>query len=281
MELGVVAQKGNERATALAETVATALADDEVTVLLDEATAASVDLDGVPVESMEACPLVVSVGGDGTFLYTARHVGTTPILGVNLGEVGFLNAVSPDEAVSVIREEIAHVRERGAPRYREVPRLVARGDDWSLPPGLNEIGVFGPLRGRGHGLDIAIEINDETYVDTHADGVLVATPTGSTAYNLAEGGPLVHPAVEALIVTAMSPVDPTPSLVVDPDVAVTVEASGAERAVVACDGAARTRVETPCEVTVERHREPARIAGPASEFFRALEKLERPDDRGA
>ena len=280
MELGIVAQKGNERATALAEAVADALAEDEVTVRLDEATAEAAGTGGVPVTAMSDCPLVVSVGGDGTFLYAARHVGSTPILGVNLGEVGFLNAVSPEDAVAAIREEVVHVRERGAPRYREVPRLVARGDGWSLPPGLNEVGVFGPLRGRGHGLDVAVSVDGEAFVETHADGVLVATPTGSTAYNLAEDGPLVHPDVDALVVTPMSPATPTPPLVVGPGSTVTVAASGADRAVVASDGAARRRVGTPCEVAVERHPEPGRIAGPPSAFFRALEKLERPVDRG-
>ena len=278
MELGIVAQKGNERATALASSVADALEGDDVAVLLDEATADATGRDGVPVSAMADCALVVSVGGDGTFLYAARHAGTTPLLGVNLGEVGFLNAVSPEDAVEAVREEVRLVRERGAPRSREVPRLVARGDGWSLPPALNEIGTFAPLRGRGHGLDVAVAVDGATFVETHADGVLVATPTGSTAYNLAEDGPLVHPDVAALVVTPMSPASPTPSLVVGPEATVTVRASGAERVVVASDGAARTRVEPPCVVDVERHPEPARIAGPASEFFRALEKLERPAD---
>ncbi len=280
MELGIVAQKGNERATELARTVAAAVADDGVTVHLDEATAAATGDDGVPVSSMADCPLVVSVGGDGTFLFAARHVGPTPILGVNLGEVGFLNAVPPAAAVDAVREELAHVRERGAPRFREVPRLVASGDGWSLPPGLNEVGVFGPRRGRGQGLDAEVRVDGATFAEGHADGVLVATPTGSTAYNLAEDGPLVHPTVGALVVTVMAPASPTPPLVVPLDGEVSVLASGAERAVVASDGAARTHVEPPAEVTVGVHPEPGRIAGPPSEFFRALEKLERaaPDD---
>ena len=280
MDLGIVAQKGNERATALAETVAEALAAEGVTVRLDATTAAATGLEGVPADEMAAYPLVVSVGGDGTFLYAARHVGSTPILGVNLGEVGFLNAVPPEAAVEAVREEVAHVRETGAPRYREVARLVATGDGWTLPPALNEIGVHGPLRGRGHGVDVAVAVDGEPFVETHADGVLVATPTGSTAYNLAEGGPLVHPDVAGLVVAPMSPATTTPPLVVGLDATVTVRVSGADEAVVASDGAARTRVETPAEVTVERHPEPGRIAGPSSEFFHALEKLERSDDRG-
>lgn len=277
MDLGIVAQKGNDRATALARTVVEALEDSDVTVRLDEVTATAIEGRGVPTDALTDCPLVVSIGGDGTFLYAARHVGSTPILGVNLGEVGFLNAVSPDDAVDAVRAELTHIRDRGQPRFREVPRLVGRGDGWSLPPAVNEVGIFGPQRGRGNGLDVAVAVDDRRFTAVHADGVLVATPTGSTAYNLAEGGPLVHPSVGSLLVTVMSPSAPTPSLVVHGDSAVTVRASGAAHAVVASDGAARRRADMPCDVVVATHPEPGRIAGPDSEFFRALEKLKPRD----
>jgi NAD+ kinase len=274
MELGIVAQKGNQRATSLAERVAGALESDGVAVHLDEATAAAIGRDGVPPAELDTKPLVVSVGGDGTFLFTARHVRSTPILGVNLGEVGFLNAVPPADAVDVIQEEIAHVREEGAPRSRTVPRLVATGGEWSLPPALNEIGVFGPQRGRGNGVDVTVRVGGERFRSVHTDGVIVSTPTGSTAYNLAEGGPLVHPSVDALVVTLMTPREPAPPLVVELDAAVQLRAEGAPSVVVASDGSARATVDTPCEFEVTVHDEPARIAGPPSDFFRALEKLE-------
>lgn len=278
MELGIVAQRGNDRATALADTIAEALEQDGVAVLIDEATAAAAGTEGVPTDALADCPLVVSVGGDGTFLYAAHHVGSTPILGVNLGEVGFLNAVSPDDAVDAVRAEVAQLREHGRPRYREVLRVVARGDGWTLPPGLNEVGVLGPQRGRGNGLDVEVSVDGATFAEGHVDGVLVATPTGSTAYNLAEGGPLVHPTVDTLVVNAMSPVSRTPPLVVDRDSEIRIRATGADRAIVASDGAERRSVEPPETVTVAADPEPARIAGPPSEFFRALEKLE-PDGR--
>lgn len=273
MEVGIVAQKGNASATSLAAAIVDALGGSGTEVRVDEATAAAIDGDGVPTAALADCPLVVSVGGDGTFLYAAQHVGSTPILGVNLGEVGFLNAVSPEEAVAAVREEVSHLRDHGQPRFREVPRLVARGDGWSLPPALNEVGIFGPQRGRGNGLDVEIIVDDATFTAGHADGVLVATPTGSTAYNLAEGGPLVHPAVGSLVVTAMSPTSPTPALVVDRESEIEVRATAAAYAVVASDGSARRQFETPGAVTVTVGPEPGRIAGPPSEFFRALEKL--------
>lgn len=275
MEIGIVAQKDNSRAATLAADLAAEIRGSEVTVHVDEATASAIDIAGTTVEEMDQCAMVVSVGGDGTFLYTARHVGATPILGVNLGEVGFLNAVDPGEAPTRIREEVEHIQATGSPRFREVPRLVARGDEWSLPPGLNEVAVLGPRRGFGNGIDIEVRVDDALYTSGHADGVLIATPTGSTAYNLSEGGPLLHPGVDALVVTELCAMAAMPSLVVTEHQEVTVRASGAEEAIVSSDGE-RVTVETPAWISVSIDDEPGRIAGPQSDFFRALEKLEQP-----
>jgi NAD+ kinase len=273
MEIGIVAQRGNAGATALAGEIREALGDRGVGVLVDEETGIALSVEGTPVAAMADCPLVVSVGGDGTFLFAARRVGSTPILGVNLGEVGFLNAVSPEEATDRVLEEVERIQETGVPRYREVPRLVATGDGLSLPPATNEIVVQGPQRGRGNGLDVEVSVDGSTYAATHADGVLVATPTGSTAYNLSEAGPLVHPDVRGLIVNGMAPEEPMRPLVVPLDAAVTVRAAGAAEVVVTSDGSERRRIDAPATVEVELADEPGRIAGPQSDFFRALEKL--------
>ena len=273
MEIGIVAQRGNARATALAGDVRDALGDRDVGVLVDEETGVALDVEGTPVAEMAACPLVVSVGGDGTFLFAARQVGSTPILGVNLGEVGFLNAVPPAEATDRVIEEVERIRETGAPRYREVPRLSASGDGLSLPPATNEIVVQGPQRGRGNGVDVEVEVDGSRYAATHADGVLVATPTGSTAYNLSEAGPLVHPEVRGLVVNGMAPEAPMRPLLVPLDARVTVRAGGPEQVVVTSDGNERRWLEEPATVAVEVADEPGRIAGPRSDFFRALSKL--------
>lgn len=273
MRLGVVAQKGNERAVELAAELADDLGHGDVDVDLDSSTATAADRDGVPLESLSTCPLVISVGGDGTFLFTARHVGSTPILGVNLGEVGFLNGVSPGEATDRIRAELERIRETGEPQYREVPRISAWGDDWSITPGLNEVVVQGPKRGHGHGADVEVRVDGSRFTEGHADGVLVATQTGSTAYNLSEGGPLLHPSVDGLVITDMNAEASMPPLVTDPQVPITIRATGAPEVAVSSDGNTRW-VDAPADVRVGIADEPGRIAGPPSDFFRALNKID-------
>ena len=194
MDVGVVAQRGNARAAELADRLRRNL---EASVSLDETTAESLDRPGTAPADLDACDVVVSIGGDGTFLFTAREVTPTPVMGVNLGEVGFLNVVSPGEAVDAVRRVVRRFRD-GELDYQELPQIRAEGDGWALPAAVNEVAILGPRRGRNNGVGIEIRVDGELYSGSHADGALVSTPTGSTAYNLSEGGPLVHPDVSAL-----------------------------------------------------------------------------------
>ncbi|AGB36197.1 NAD(+)/NADH kinase [Natronococcus occultus] len=270
--VGIVAQRDNERAQALAATLIDSLED--ATTVVDEATAAAIGEGGVPVASMTDRDLVVSIGGDGTLLFVAREVGQTPILGVNLGEVGFLNAVAPDDAVPVVANVVDSLRADGAVDGRQLDRLRADGDGWDLEPALNEIVVHGPRRGHGGGATIEIRVDGERYAESHADGVLVATPTGSTAYNLGEDGPLVRPGTDTLIVNQMAATEAMPPLVVDHDAEIELAVTDAETAYAISDGRSRRELEPPTTVNVSVADEPVTLAGPRSNFFEALEKLE-------
>ncbi|MFB6121330.1 MAG: NAD(+)/NADH kinase [Halobacteriaceae archaeon] len=272
MRVGIVAQRGNSRAAYLASDIAAEVAAE---VYFDAETAAHLDRteEGRPTGAFADSDLVVSIGGDGTFLYAARNAGTTPILGVNLGEVGFLNAIAPEDAVESVQREVERYHETGAVRCREMPRIRASGDDWTVSPALNEIAVLGPQRGRGSGCDASVYVDGDLYTASHADGILVATAVGSSAYNLSEGGPLVRPGTGALVVTGMCAADPMPPLVTDVEDDVTVHVEDADAAVVTSDGTNAEWLTPPTQVTVESAA-PARIAGPGVDFFTALGKLE-------
>ncbi|WP_251342705.1 NAD(+)/NADH kinase [Haloplanus halophilus] len=273
MYVGLVAQKDNSRAAFLAAELRRRLRNEGVTVAVDTTTAETLDLEGTPIEAFDGCDLVVSIGGDGTFLFAARGADGTPILGVNLGEVGFLNAVGPEEAVEVVLDEVAAFR-AGEMSVRETPRLAASGDDWTAPPVTNEVVVQGPIRGPGGGVEVDVRIDGARYSAGPADGVLVATPTGSTAYNLSESGPLVHPGVEAIVVNEMCASEGMPPLVVGPDSTVGVTVENADRAVVVGDGRVLRELDPPTAVDVGRADSPMRVAGPTADFFEALGKLD-------
>jgi NAD+ kinase len=276
MNVGIVAQRDNPRAAALANEIRTHLDDAGVPTVVDETTAAQLgpDAEGVPVDEMAGRDLVVSIGGDGTFLFAARGAGTTPIMGVNLGEVGFLNAVSPDVAVETVDDVVRRLREDGRADTRSMHRLRARGDGWSLPPAINEVAVLGPQRGHGQGVDLEVTVDGATYTAGHADGVLIATPTGSTAYNLSEDGPLVHPDVSGLIVTEMAGESEMPPLVIDDESEIEVTVENANRAVVVGDGRTSESVTPPATVTLTRAEKSVRVAGPPLDFFAGLGKLD-------
>ncbi|MFD1565575.1 NAD(+)/NADH kinase [Haloarchaeobius amylolyticus] len=274
--VGIVAQRNNERAQALAATLVDTLEREGASVVVDELTGEAIAATPVPVAAMAGRDLVVSIGGDGTLLFVAREVGPTPILGVNLGEVGFLNAVAPEDALDVVTDLVADLEETGTVEGRELARLQATGvdEDWTLEPALNEVVVHGPRRGHGGGATIDVRVDGRQYAESHVDGVLVATPTGSTAYNLSEGGPLVHPSADALVVTQMAATESMPPLVLEPDTELTLTVSGADTAYAISDGRNRQRLEPPATVSISLADESVTLVGPQANFFDGLDKLE-------
>lgn len=274
MKLGIVAQRGNDRARALAAELRETVSGPDITLVMDPETAVDQPIDGTPIDAMSGADLIVSIGGDGTFLYVAQHVGKTPILGVNLGEVGFLNAVPPEAAIDRVQAELDRIETQGHPQFRTVNRLTATGDDWTLAPALNEITIHGPQRGRSGGVTVDVSVADGTYYSGHADGLLIATSTGSTAYNLSADGPLVHPSLEAFIITLLCPAEAIPPLVITPTSTVSIDVEGPDRILVTSDGHTRRWHESPLSLTVSKADISARIAGPPSDFFTALNKIE-------
>ena len=270
--VGVVAKRDSAPAHSLAARLIDDL-DDRVSVMVDELTADALGLEGSPVSALAEADLVVSIGGDGTFLFVVREVGGTPIVGVNLGEVGFLNAVSPDEAQAVVGSLIDRLRRNESLEGRIRRRIVASGDGWELLPALNEVLVQGRRRGPAGGAEFEIRVDGRRYKRTAADGVLVATPTGSTAYNLSENGPLLSPELTGLTITAMCSREGVTPLIVDDESSVSLTVTGCEEAVAIADGRTTEPLSPPATVDVELADEPVTVVGPPVDFFEALEKL--------
>ena len=151
---------------------------------------------------------VIAIGGDGTLLKTARLVGASgiPILGVNSGKLGFMMQTTPDE----LGEALERVFEG---RYALDKRLVLQGRIGNGASGDAAAGdVFSALNDividKGsicRVIELSIYVNDEYVNDVVADGLIVSTPTGSTAYSLAAGGPILAPDMEAFVVSPICP----------------------------------------------------------------------------
>lgn len=148
--------------------------------------------------------LIIAVGGDGTMLHAAQFAAGTqvPVLGVNRGRLGFLADVSPDDMQAQLDDVLAGKYVRGSRPLLRTRLLTADGKELTAEA-VNDVVVQKWDTGRM--LDYETWINGQ-YVNTHGgDGVIVATATGSTAYALSCGGPIIHPDLDALVITPICP----------------------------------------------------------------------------
>ena len=251
----LLAHTGRPKTAAAARRVVMRLREAGVEVRVLPAEAQAIDLTDFTVcdGSAEGTELVLVLGGDGTILRAAelaRDAGV-PLLGVNLGRVGFLASAESEDLDSTVEQ----VLDRG---YAVEERLTLDvtatldgevvGTDWAL----NEASVEKAARERM--LEVVVEVDGRPLSRWGCDGVVAATPTGSTAYAFSAGGPVVWPTVEALLVVPISahalfarPMVVAPSSVV----AMEVLHSGTD-ALLACDG--RRTLELPHGTRVEVRR---------------------------
>lgn len=147
--------------------------------------------------------MVISIGGDGTFLKAANRVGrkNIPILGINTGRLGFLADISPEE-IDIIFEEI--YKNQYTVEERSVLQLKCENETFENPPyALNEIAVL--KRDSSSMISIRTAINGSHLTTYQADGLVIATPTGSTAYSLSVGGPIMVPHSKTIAITPVAP----------------------------------------------------------------------------
>jgi NAD+ kinase len=265
-EVLLVAHTGRPAALHSAAIVARRLSEAGIPlhVLGDEA--ADLNLEGVSVESassgvIDRAEIVLVLGGDGTLLRAAELVrrAGTPLLGVNLGQVGFL-AEAEREALTSTVDRL--VERRYDVEERMTIDVVVTGADGSVSHGwaLNEVAVEKDARERMLGL--VVEIDGRPLSRWAGDGVVFATPTGSTAYAFSAGGPVIWPEVDALLLVPISAhaLFARP-LVTSPRSALAVEVlPDSPNGVVWCDGRRRLDISAGSRVEVTRGAEPVRFA---------------------
>ena len=158
----------------------------------------------VSTKKIRTTDITITLGGDGLLLYTARRLYPChcAILPVNLGSLGFNAQVNPDETLDVLQRALngeLHVQSRLLLRVH----IIREGEDVFNSFALNEALLGKTTASRI--INVEMHIDGEYAAVYRGDGVMVSTPTGSTAYNLAAGGPIVHPEVESLIITPLCP----------------------------------------------------------------------------
>jgi NAD+ kinase len=264
----LLAHPGRPEAHDVAAQLVDALTEHAIRVRLlpDEAAALGIpQSDGVELtadgDPSAECELVVVIGGDGTILRAAEMAWNsgTPILGVNLGHVGFLAEAEYDDVGATI-QAIVQRRYTAEERLTVDVSVFVDGEVVARSFALNEASVEKAARERM--LEVVVEIDGRPLSRWGCDGVVCATPTGSTAYNFSAGGPVVWPGVEALLMVPISahalfarPLVVAPTSVLAIEVIAKAEASG----VLWCDGRRTVDLPPGARIEVRRGARPVRL----------------------
>ena len=272
--IGIISKPQQESIRQIVPALLAWLKQRQIAALCDQETA---DCVGplCPVHSREElaarADMLLVLGGDGTLLAIARRAtARTPILGINMGELGFLTEVAESEAMEMLDRVLAG-------RFELDRRMTISGD---LRRGgsvrrrfraLNDVVISNGARARI--ISFSVSVDDRPLTTYRADGVIVATPTGSTAYSLSAGGPIVEPSVQVLLLSPISPhtLSNRP-VVLSPDAVVRIGvAPGQQDVVLTIDGQDSVSLAGGDVVTVRRGRSPvALVRSPDRTYYDVL-----------
>ena len=204
----------------------------DIEILLEDNSAHMIDLIGLPLDELcQRADFLISVGGDGTLLSVVRKSFKydKPVLGINLGTLGFLTDISMHQLPNFIKDLKNNI-------YKIDGRMMIEGS-----VNLNKFVAFNDIvisrKSISSMIKIAAKIDGKHFNSYFGDGVIISTPTGSTAYNLSVGGPIVYPLTEAFIVTPVAPHSLTQRpLVMPADFEIEFKITDNQGAVVIVDG---------------------------------------------
>ena len=204
--IGIFAKRHHKDAVRLAEQVIAWLAERRIEVFVDEPLAdAMVGVTGYPGQEIPPLvDMVIVLGGDGTLLSVARLIGDlrTPILGVNLGSLGFLTEITQSELFPVL-EQVASGDYFVSERMRLLAVIRRQGNEVARYRVLNDVVINKGALARI--IDMETWVDDDYLTTFKADGLIVSTPTGSTGYNLSAGGPIIYPGNHCHVISPICP----------------------------------------------------------------------------
>ena len=278
-KIGVIGKHNDPNRGCTLSDLLTYLSNHQIDILLDRRSLESVVDDSqnytfVDRKTMgENCDLVIVVGGDGTLLNAARDLVDYEVrlLGINLGRLGFLTDVTPSELEETL-DKICSGDYDEEERTLLQARVIRDDEQISDNTAFNDVVL--------HTRNVARMIEYETYINgqfvnvTRSDGLIVSTPTGSTAYALSGGGPILHPELNALVLVPICPhtMSHRP-IVVDADskVEIVVSESNQAHAQCTCDGQIDLALQNGDRIIIEKKEHPIRLIHPESyNYFKLL-----------
>ncbi|MDE0063512.1 MAG: NAD(+) kinase [Gammaproteobacteria bacterium] len=260
--VGLIGRPGTQVADSL-QAVIDCLAERGLEIVVEDRTAGMLGNAGQATADRPSmgrhCDLVVVVGGDGSLLGVGRDLAHTgvPVLGINRGGLGFLADISPER----IHRQLGEVLD-GEYRVEDHFLLEAgvfRGDERiDGSPALNDVVVHPGSMARM--MEFSLEVDGEFVYDQRSDGLIVASPTGSTAYALSAGGPIMHPSLDAIVIVPMFPHTLTSRpLVVRGTSEIAVTLGTVDRAKVNCDSQVDFDLESGDTVRIRKYATPLRL----------------------
>ena len=271
--IAIVGRPGHKGVTETCVRLFRFLSSSGVTVIMDATTAglaAAPDCEIVEKETLSAdCDLVIVVGGDGSMLKMAKFVVTddVPVIGINRGKLGFLTDVLPDE----LEEQLSAVL---AGDYTVEKRFLLNvacrknGQQHALGSALNDV-VLHPGQA-AQMIEFELFVDDCFVYSQESDGLIAATPTGSTAYALSAGGPIMHPDLNAIVLVPMCPHSLSSRPVVidgDSEIKLVVANRTSHSPLVSCDGEVCHTAQADEEIFITKKQSPLRLIHPLNHTF--------------
>jgi len=264
---GLVANLARRDAISLARDILSLLEAEGLDVWLEEGLAKELERDELSrAISDMAVDILIVIGGDGTILRTCLSLpeGSEPlVLAVNMGKRGFLADVEPGEALETVKACLS-----GEARVEERMRLSIEADGRRLPDALNEVCLTSKVPVKL--FEAYVRRDGETIAYVEGDGLLIATPRGSTAYSLSCGGPVIDPGLRCILITPICPIRPRWPFVLPPEAEVEVEVVRAREPVAVVDGQALSELYVGSIVRARASERPIKFVKLEDRFYERL-----------
>ena len=267
--VGLIAKTGSQQVLESLERVLTFLRSQDLNIVLESASAERLtcfEKISEVGEMGDCCDLVIAVGGDGNILGAARALAPfgVPILGVNRGRLGFLADISPEDIETQIGAVLAG-------NFVTEDHFLLEGEVLGLDEmhsALNEGLIHTASMPKM--IEFDLYINGEEVYAQHSDGLIISTPTGSTAYALSAGGPIMHPSLDAVVLVPMFPHTLTSRPIVIPgdfEIKVVIASPGDVEARVSFDSQVEFNIQAGDELLVRKMKKPLKLIHPPGHSF--------------